>query len=119
MDGMEITGFEELQSFLTGMTMSESDEKKAMKIAIAPIATEVKNNTPQGYSKKLMNIKTTVTKEGFATVGTVKLGMFYGMFQEFGTSRSKRNAGFFERSVNATQDKAILILANEILKKVK
>jgi len=119
MDGMEITGFEELEAFLTGVTITEADEKKAMRLAIEPIAAEVKGNTPKGFTKKLMNIKKTVTTEGFATVGTVKVGMYYGMFQEFGTSTNKRNVGFFERSVNATQDKAILILANEILKKVK
>jgi hypothetical protein len=42
--------------------------------------------------------------------------MFYDVLQEFGTSKSKKNVGFFERSVNKTEKEAIQILANELLK---
>jgi len=119
MNGIEISGFEELERLVQGMTLTDGDASKAMKSAVKVIADEVDSNAPERTKNLKKNIKTTVTKEGFATVGTVKLGAFYSMFQEFGTSRSKKNAGFFERSVNARQDEAISILAKEILSKVK
>ena len=119
MSEIEIDGFEDLESMLQDMTITESDEKKAMKKAIEPIATEIEKNTPKRTGKLKSSVSKTVKKDGFATVGIVRMGKFYDKFQEFGTSKSKKNVGFFERSVNKSKDEAISILANELLNKAK
>lgn len=116
MAGIELQGFEELENLLQDMTIDEYDEKKAIKKAIDIIANEVEKNTPMGATGRLKRLKKTVKKEGLATVGIIKMGAFYDIFQEFGTSKSKKNVGFFERSVNKTQDQAVEILSNELLK---
>jgi HK97 gp10 family phage protein len=116
MASIDIDGFDDLEQLLQDMTITPSDEKKAMKKALEPIAQEVEMNAPErtGYSRK--QIKTTVNKEDFATIGRVKLGAWYSIFNEFGTSQSKKWIGFFERSVNKAKDEAIEILTRELLK---
>lgn len=115
-NGIELDGFDDLEQMLQDMTIDEADEKKAMKKAIEVIANEVDRNTPEGTTGRLKRIKKSVKKEGLATVGIVKMGAFYDIFQEFGTSYSKKNKGFFERSVNKTQNEALEVLSSELLK---
>lgn len=118
-NGIEIEGLEELTEFLQDMNIDEADEVRAVKKAIDIIADEVEKNTPEGATKRLKKIKKSVKKEGFATVGKVKMGAFYDVFQEFGTSKSKTNVGFFERSINKTENEAIEIITKELLNKAK
>lgn len=117
MNGIEIEGLEELTQFTEDMTITESDERKAMKKALEPVAKQLTDDTPKGATKKLSKVRISIVREEFATVGKVRLGAWWDMFQEFGTSRSKKHVGFFERSINSTQDKAIEILSNELLNK--
>lgn len=120
MDGIEISGFDELENLLQDMTISDADEKKAMKKAIEPIYQEIYVNAPIGKTRKLKKqITKAVKKEDFATIGVIKLGAFYSMFEEFGTSKSKSHVGFFERSVNKTEKQALEILTKELIDKVK
>ena len=114
-----IEGFEDLEEYIQEMTLTENDKKTAMKAAIEPIGEEVRNNTPVKSEKLKKSVRTQVKKEGFATVGIVKMGEFYGKFQEFGTSQQKAHVGFFERAVNKSQNKAIGILSKELLDKAK
>ncbi|NFB32660.1 hypothetical protein EXN65_20030 [Clostridium botulinum] len=118
-NGIEIEGMEEFKDMLEDMTLDEASERKAVRLAIEPIADEVEKNSPVGYAGKLKRISKTVKKDGFATIGTVKTKVFYDLFQEFGTSQQKKNVGYFERSVKSTEDKAVGILAKELLDKVK
>lgn len=115
MASIELSGFDELENLLSDMTIDEADSKKAMKNAIEVLADEIERNTPEGSTGNLKKLKTKISKDGLAIKGTVKLGAFYGMFQEFGTSKSKSHVGFFERSVNSKKDNAINVLANELL----
>lgn len=119
MDGIELEGMEEFTDMLVDMTIDESDEKKAMKKAIEPIYQEAYVNAPQRTGKLKKGIKKQVRKEDLATVGIIKLGVFYSMFNEFGTSKSKKNIGFFERSVEKSKGEALKILAKELLDKAK
>lgn len=119
MKAIEIDGFEELEELLLDMTITETDEKKAMKKAIQAIAEEVESNSPERTGRLKRNIKTVVKKDGFATVGVVKLNAIHSIFQEFGTSKQKAHVGFFERSVSKAQNESISILGKELLGKIK
>jgi len=116
MNGIEIDGFDDLEEILKGMTITEQDEKRAMRKALKPIADGVEKDTPERTGKLKRTLKTTVKREDLAIVGIIRFGAFWDVFQEFGTSKSKKNVGFFERSVNKSEKKAIEILANELLK---
>lgn len=115
-NGIEIDGFEDLEELVQDMVITEADEKKAMKKALEPIANEVERNTPEKTSKLKKSVIKSIKKESFATIGIVRMGRFYDVFQEFGTSKSKAHVGFFEKSVNKTEKEAIYILSKELLK---
>lgn len=114
-NGIHIEGFKEIEDLLQDMTITEADEKKAMNKALTPILTEVKKNTPHRTGKLRDSVVKNIKKEGFATIGTIKMKRFYDIFQEFGTSQQKAHVGFFERSVNKTQNEAIAILSKTLL----
>ncbi len=117
MSGFELSGFEELETLLQDMTLTEAEEKKAVKKSIDVIAKVVESNTPigkTGSTKK--QIKTKVSKDDFSVTGQIIMGAFYTGFEEFGTSQQKHHVGFFERSVNSSQNEALEILAKELLK---
>jgi len=115
-NSIEISGFTEFENLLHDMTISDAEEKKAMKLAIIPIKDALEQATPEGKTGKLEKIKTTVKKEGFATVGTLKLGAFWGMFQEYGTSTQRAHVGFFENTIRHTEGSALSILTRELLR---
>ncbi|AWB17259.1 hypothetical protein HYH50_03190 [Clostridium botulinum] len=117
-DGIEIEGMEEFTEMLEDMTIDEADEKKAVRKGIEVVAKRVESNTPV-LTGKLKKIKKSVKKEGFATVGTVKLGAWWDLFQEFGTSQQKHHVGFFDRAVKDSENEAVEIVVEELLDKVR
>ncbi|CUU45470.1 HK97-gp10 family putative phage morphogenesis protein [Clostridium beijerinckii] len=117
MSGIELDGFEELEALLQDMTLTEADEKKAMKDGIDVIYNAVESNTPVGETGKMKKeIKTKVSKDDFSVTGQVIMGAWYTGFEEFGTSQQKHHVGFFERSVNSSQNEALEVLAKGLLK---
>lgn len=117
MSGIELDGFEELENIIQSMTLTEADEKKAMKKGIDVIYNEVENNTPVGKTGRTKKaIKESVSKDDFSVTGKVVMGEWYTGFEEFGTSQQKHHVGFFERSVNSSQGEALDVLAKELLK---
>jgi HK97 gp10 family phage protein len=117
MSSIELDGFEELENIFQDMTLTEADEKKAMKSAIDVIYKVVESNTPVGETGKTKKeIKEKVSKNDFSVTGEVIMGAWYTGFEEFGTSQQKHNVGFFERSVNSSQNEALEVLAKGLLK---
>jgi HK97 gp10 family phage protein len=118
-DNIETEGFEEIETMLQDMTITLEDESKAMRKAIEPIYEEVDKTAPEHTGSLRKQVKKQVKKDGVATVGVIKLGAWYSLFNEFGTSMSKKHVGFFSRAVNKTADEAVNILAKELLDKAK
>jgi len=117
MSSIELEGFEELEELIQGMTLTDAEEKKAMKSAIDVIYKAVESNTPVGETGNMQEkIKEKVTKDDFSVTGQVIMGAWYTVFEEFGTSQQKHHVGFIERSVNSSQNEALEVLAKELLK---
>lgn len=116
---IEMEGFDELNKMIEKMTLTEADERKAIRLALEPIKKEVQKNTPVGTGKLKGSIRTSLGKENGQIVGKVIIGEYYGKFQEYGTSRSQRNKGFFARGVRASKGKAMEIVKKEILGRLK
>lgn len=117
MNSIEVKGLDELIKYTEDMTLKPSEEKAAMKMALAPAKAKLEADTPKGYTKKLSQIKEKITREDFATVGKLSLGAWWDIFNEYGTSRTKKHVGFFERSINDTQDIVLSILTTNLLNK--
>lgn len=114
---VEIEGLDELEKMLQEMTITPEAEAKALRMALQPVKSAVERNTPVGATGKLKgSVKIQVKRDGFGIAGVVKLGRFYDRFQEFGTSKSKKHVGFFDKAVNQSQDEAVKILADQLLK---
>ncbi|WP_143328808.1 HK97-gp10 family putative phage morphogenesis protein, partial [Clostridium beijerinckii] len=87
------------------------------KDGIDVIYNAVESNTPVGETGKMKKeIKTKVSKDDFSVTGQVIMGAWYTGFEEFGTSQQKHHVGFFERSVNSSQNEALEVLAKGLLK---
>lgn len=117
-DGIEIEGMDGFSEMLQHMTIDEADERKAVRKGIEVVAKQIERNTPV-LTGKLKKIKKSVKKEGFATVGAVRLGTWWDLFQEFGTSQQKHHIGFFDKAVKNSEDKAVEIVSKELLDKVR
>jgi len=66
MSGIELSGFEELENLLQNITLTEAEEKKAVKKSIDVIAKVVESNTPTKTGSTKKQIKTTVSKDYFS-----------------------------------------------------
>lgn len=115
-NGIELEGFEETEDLIKNMVITEEDEKRAMRAALNSPKKKLVQDTPKGFTKRLSKVKMSIKKDGFATVGIIKLGAWWDKFQEFGTSQQKHHAGFFDRSINSTTDEFMKILYEELLK---
>lgn len=116
---IEMEGFDELNDLLQKMTLTEEDERKAIKAALVPVKEEVEKNTPVGTGKLKGSIKTTLAKEDRQIIGKVVLGEHWGRFQEYGTSHQNKNRGFFARSIRNSKGEAMKIIKAEILGRLK
>lgn len=101
------------------MTLTDADERSAMRKAINVVAKDLEGNSPRGSTGKLSSIRTSVKKDGFGIVGEAKAGAYYDIFMEFGTSYQKAHVGYFDRSVEGSSSQAYSILVEELLKNVK
>lgn len=116
---IEINGFDDLEKFIQDMTLTEQDKNKAMRAALKPVYEVTQKDTPVRSEKLKESEVMQVKKQGFATVGIVRYGVFWDVMNEFGNSKNKQHVGFFERAVNKTTNEALSILASELLDKVK
>ena len=117
-NGIKLEGFDEFEAMLSIMDITDKEEKAILENAVEPALAALERDTPKGKTGKLSNIKVTIKKDVFATVAILKLGAYWGMFQEFGTSYQKKNLGFFERSIKSTEDKVINEMSKELFKKI-
>lgn len=118
-NGIEFSGFDDLANMLEDMTLTEQDERKAIKKGIEYLAKNLEEDSPKGKRKKLSKVKTSIKREGMSLSGNIKAGSYYGMFQEYGTSKQKANVGYFEKSIEKSKDEALELVAEEILKNIK
>lgn len=117
--GIEVDGFDDLENMLQDMTLTDEDQKKAMKAALIPAYEATQEDTPVRTDILKKSEKMQVKKEDFAVVGVIKYGAFWDIFNEFGTSKDKSHVGFFEKAINRSTDKVVEILAQELLSKIK
>lgn len=116
-NGIEIEGLDQFQEYLQNKTITDQEEKAIVKKALQPMKEGLEKETPKGNTGKLSKIKQTITKEELATVGKLRLGAWWDVFQEFGTSQQKKNVGFFQRTVTKKTDETIAIIKKETIDK--
>lgn len=117
MSGIEVTGFDDVEKYVQDMTLTDSDKTKAMKAAIRPMYCATQSVTPVRSGALKQSEKEQVKKEDMATVGIVRYGKFWDIFNEYGTSKDKSHVGFFSKAIDQSSDEAVQILAKGLLDK--
>lgn len=113
---IEIRGFEDIFKDLDDMNISDKKKRAALKEGAEIVKQAVIDNSPvaTGNMKKRWksNIKRFDGNLGFEIRGdTVE-----DIYNEFGSSDNKKHIGFFSKAVDKVSDKAVKIIANEMLK---
>lgn len=115
---LKLEGMEELEKLIQEMTLDNRDLSKAAKNGIEILAKKLEKDSPE-KSGRLSKIKTSVKNTGLGVEAAAKAGMFYDVFQEFGTSEQKAHVGYFESSVRKNADNAIKEVAKVVFEKIK
>lgn len=116
---IELDGFDEYEELLKNMILSPELKKKAVRTGIKIIANGLEENTPQGPTGELAEIKVRVKDEGLYVEGTASSKAFYDIFQNFGTSEQKSNVGYFDKSIDDSESKALDEIAKVIFNKMR
>lgn len=118
-NSIEVDGMEELSDLFREMSLTEKDERKALRNGITIIANTIEKNTPRGPTEKLAEIKTGIRNTGLGMEAKAQSKAFYDAFQEFGTSQQKENIGYFENSVEDSKNEAIEEVAKVVFEKIR
>lgn len=118
-NSIEVEGMEELSDLFREMSLTEKDERKALRNGIKIIADTIEKNTPHGPTGELAKIKTGVRNTGLGMEAKAQSKAFYDVFQEFGTSQQKENVGYFENSVEDSKNEAIEEVAKVAFSKIR
>lgn len=114
--GIEIKGFDDLFDTLDDMNISDRKKRKALKEGGEIVRLAVADNSPvrTGTMKKRWKseIKRFDGNLGFEVRGDTP----QDIENEFGSSTNKKHIGFFSNAVDKVADKAVNIIAKEILK---
>ena len=115
MEGMNISGFDDLLNDIDNMEISEQKEKKALKEAGEKFEKAMQDNiaVDSGYSKKQIKNRTSRNSDG-DLCQKIYIDDFYYHFDEFGSSKSKKNVGKIERATDDIADDVI----NEAFKSI-
>lgn len=118
-NGIDISGLDELIEFNEKLLLTQDEEKAIVKKSIVPIKRALISTTPKGETGQLSKVKVRVRKLKFGVQGEVKGGAYYDRFQEYGTSFSKKNVGYFDKAIRQSEREAIDISEKELFKKIK
>ena len=114
----KIEGVEELKKYLENNEMSEQKERNILKKVGEIIKSEVEKNTPKKTGKLKRNVRVKIKKlyGGTSVVVDFNNNVFWDIFQELGTSKQRKNIGFFSRSINNVEGEVLRVIKNEVYK---
>lgn len=112
----EIIGFDDIFEELKRMEISESRKRSALNNAGDILEEGIKPNLPRKSGKYQETTEKQIKRldEGLSVI--VKSKAWWDIFQEYGTSKQKKNIGSFEKGVNQSADKAVQAIIKELSK---
>lgn len=117
MSDINISGFDELIDYMKKCEISEQKEKKALKEAGETFKKSFDENIAVDTGNAKRSIKnTTVRNSDGDLCQRVYVNAFYEMFDEFGTSKSKKNVGRIERAIDSVENEALEKATNILIK---
>lgn len=112
----EINGFDDIFEELKNMEISDIKKKRALNAGGDILEEGIRPNLPKRTGKYQRSTKKQIKRldEGLSVI--VKSAAWWDIFQEYGTSRSKKNVGSFEKGVNQSADKAVQAIIKELIR---
>lgn len=113
-----LEGIEDLEEYLKNNEMSEQKERNILKKVGGIIKSEVEKNAPERTGKLKKNVRFKIKKlyGGTSVVVDFNNNTFWDIFQELGTSKQRKNIGFFARSINNVEEEVLRVIKNEVYK---
>lgn len=117
MDGIKITGLDEVIGYLDGIEISEQLESKALRAGGEILKENVIKNTPELTSDMKDSIKGGIKGADGNKVYSVRSSQWDIIFANTGSSKNKKYVGFFECSIDEKIDEAVNVMT-EIISEV-
>lgn len=113
---MELDGFDDLIQEINKLDISSSKERKILKAGGEIIKEAMEKNIVVDTGRSKASIKSSIrnTDEGIESVA--KVNNWYYTFDEWGTSKNKKNVGKIEKAVDNVVDKVYKIASEEVFK---
>lgn len=113
--GIEIKGFDDIFKDLDDLNISDKKKRKALKIGAEIVRSSVIDNTPVRTGKMKKRWKSSIRRIDGDLGFEVKGDTLEDIYNEFGSSTNKKHIGFFSKAVDKVSDKAVQIIASEVL----
>lgn len=113
---IEVKGFDDIFKDLDDMNISDKKKRRALKEGVEIVRQAVIENSPVATGSMKKRWKSTIKRFDGNLGFEVKGDTVQDIENEFGSSKNKKHIGFFSKAVDKVSDKAVNIIANEVLK---
>lgn len=113
---MDLEGFDEFIDMCEGMNITDEEVSSALRKGLKYSKDEATRNAPNKTGKTRKSVKLKIKRLPFGVQGIVLVDDWRALFQEFRNTKQKGiYVGWFERSINKTEDQVIGVLKRELL----
>ncbi|HDO9489811.1 MULTISPECIES: HK97-gp10 family putative phage morphogenesis protein [Clostridium] len=113
---IQIKGFDDIFNDLDDMNISDKKKRKALKDGAEIVKQSVIDNSPEASGQMKKRWKSTIKRFDGDLGFEIKGDTVQDIENEFGSSKNKKHIGFFSNAVDKVSDKAVNIIAKEVLK---
>lgn len=113
--GIEIKGFDDVFEELDDMNISDRKKRIALKEGAEIVRQAVIDNSPVRTEKMKKRWKSTIKRFDGNLGFEVRGDTVQDIENEFGSSKNKKHIGFFSKAVDKVSNKAVNIIADEVL----
>jgi HK97 gp10 family phage protein len=113
---IEIKGFDDIFNDLEDMNISDKRKRRALKEGSEIVKQAIIDNSPVSSGRMKKRWKSTIKRFDGNLGFEVKGDTVQDIENEFGSSKNKKHIGFFSKAVDKVSNKAVNIIANEVLK---
>ncbi|MGG7145061.1 HK97-gp10 family putative phage morphogenesis protein [Clostridium nigeriense] len=113
---IEIKGFDDIFKDLDDMNISDRKKRKALKEGSEIVIQAVIDNSPVATGKMKKRWKSRIKRFDGNLGFEIRGDTVQDIENEFGSSKNKKHIGFFSSAVDKVSDKAVNVIAEEVLK---
>lgn len=113
---LELDGFDDLIEEINKLDISKTKERKILKAGGEIIKEAMEKDIAVDTEKSKRSIKSSIRNSDEGLESVTKVNNWYYTFDEWGTSKNKKNVGKIEKAVDNVVDKVYKIASEEAFK---